>query len=352
MNNPMTRIMLLTAWMIGLAATPSFAIDIVTRKSAKNKIAGKITSVTKIAVKIKQQTGAEIEIPANDVLKLEWEGSPISLRTALSQEGVGNYEEALKSLQSALGKVPATAENLRTDLHFFTARVLAKYALADPARLPEAVTRVKQFTDSNATSFRYYEAMDYLGQLYLAQKDFLKAETAFTSLERSPFPEWQLSAKSSKAEVLLAQNKVDQALAAFDQVLKIPAKDEASKQRQLEAMLGKASCLNLKKQHAESLKLLDSVVEKVKESDVRLQAQTQILRGASLLAGGKNQEALLAFLLVDVLFSGQQDLHAESLYNLSKLWTTVGQPGRADEARAILESKYPNSPWTKKLNGG
>ncbi|PHS61084.1 MAG: hypothetical protein COB12_12435 [Flavobacterium sp.] len=338
--------------MISLAASPAFALDIITRKSVETRIAGKITSISKTEVKIKPQTGADVTIPANDIQSIKWDDDTPLMNIAIGQEKIGNYEAAIKSLQDAKAKVPAAAENIRTDIDFFSARVLAKFALADQTRLPDAVARMKKFTDSNATSFRFYEAIGFLGQLYLAQKDYIKAEAAFSSLERSPFADQQLSAKSSKAHVLLAQNQIDKALQAFEQVIKSPAKDEASKQRQLEAMLGKANCLNLKSQPEEALKLLDIVVEKANESDVRLQAQTQILRGTSLLAGGKNQEALLAYLLVDVMFSGQQDLHAESLYNLSQLWVTIGKPGRADEARAILESKYPNSPWAKKLSGG
>ncbi len=353
MNNLITRSLLLVAWTIALTAANAYAIDIITRKSVKNRrLSGKVTAVTKTTIKLKPQTGAEVEIPANDIEKIEWDGAPATLNGALGQERNGNYEQALKSLKSALEKVPANAEFLRTDFQFFISRVLAKMALADHKKLPEAITRMKNFSDTNTSSFRYYEAINYLGQLYLAQGDYTNAEATFTKLEKSPFNDLQLSAKSSKASVLLAQNQVDQALQAFDQVLKIPAKDEASKQRQLEAMLGKATCLNLKSQSDEALKLLETVIENAKESDARLQARAQTLRGTALLSKGNSQEALLAFLLVDVLFSGQQDLHAESLYNLSKLWTTVGQPGRADESRAILESKYPNSPWAKKLSGG
>ncbi len=352
MNNLILRTMLLVAWLALFVPSDCFAIDIITRKSAKNRLSGKVTEVSKRFVKIKPQAGAEIEVPANDIEKIEWDGAPGTLSGALGQERNGNYEEAIKNLKAAMEKVPASAENLRTDFQFFISRALAKWALADHSKLPEAITRMKNFVDTNPSSFRYYEAINYLGQLYLANKDFANAGATFTKLENSPFDDYKLAAKSAKARVLLAQNQVDQALQAFDQVLQSPAKDESSKQRQLEAMLGKATCLHLKSKNEEALDLLETVIENAKESDVRLQAQAQVLRGKALLAEGKNQEALLAFLLVDVLFSGQQDLHAESLYNLSKLWTTVGQPGRADESRSILESKYPNSPWARKLAAG
>ncbi len=337
--------------LLSIFALPGYAIDVITRKSATNRLSGSVTAVNKTELTLKPQTGAEVKIPANDVELIEWDGAPATMRAAQGQERNGNYEEAIKSYQTIFDDSSATATYIRADLQFFIARSLAKLALADNARLPDAIARMKAFTDGNADSFRYYPAMVYLGQLYLAADDHLKAEAAFTSLERSPFEDFQLSAQSSKARVMLAQGQIDQALQAFDNVLKVQSKDENVKQRQLEAMLGKASCLNLKNQYEESLKLLADVVAQARENDAQLQAGAQLERGNSLLGQGKNQEALLAYLLVDVLFSGQQDAHAESLYHLSKLWPTVGQPGRADEARATLESKYPNSSWVKKLSG-
>ncbi|HBN77567.1 MAG TPA: hypothetical protein DD473_17510 [Planctomycetaceae bacterium] len=345
-------LMLLMASLAGICLTTNaMAIDIITRKSQENRISGEVTSISKTAIKVKQQTGAEVEIPANDIELIEWDAAPATLKAAIGQEANGNYDAAISSLQTVLDGLPVTATNVRTDTQFFIARALAKAALADSARMPEAVARMKAFTDGNITSFRYYEAIDYLGRLYLATNDYTQAEAAFTSLENSPFDDWKLSAQSSKARVMLAQNQVDQALSAFDAVLKAPAKDESSKQRQLEAKLGKAKCLNIKNQYDQALTLLADVISNAQESDSRLQGEAQVLRGTALLGQGKTQEAILAYLLVDILFSGQQDYHAEALYNLAKLWPAVGQPGRAEEARASLETKYPNSPWTKKLSG-
>lgn len=328
---------------------PVEAIDIITRKSQENRISGEVTAVSKTAITVKQQTGATVEIPANDIDMIEWDGAPATLRAALGQENNGNYNAAITSLQQVQDGLEATATNLQTDVKFFIARALSKAALADATRLPEAIARMKAFTDANITSFRYYEGLDFLGRLYLASQDFTQAEATFTLIENSPFDDLKLSAKSSKGRVLLAQGQVDQALAAFDAVLGLPANDESSKLRQLEAKLGKAKCLTEKKQFDQSITLLDDVVSSAEESNTRLQAEAQVLKGDALLGQGKTQEAVLAYLLVDILFSSQQDLHAEALYQLVKLWPAVGQPGRAQDARAALETKYPTSPWVKKL---
>jgi len=337
--------------LLGLLSAPSFAIDIITRKSADNRLSGEVTAVSKSEITLKPQTGPDVKIPANDVAEIEWDGAPATMRGAQGQERNGNYEEAIKSYQAVLDELPVTANYVRTDLQFFIARSLAKLAFANNDRLVEAVTRMKSFTDRNADSFRYYEALDLLGRLQLAAGNYAEAEAAFTKIEQSQFDDWKLAAKSSKARVQLAQGQVDQAISGFDSVINSPAKDDASKQRQLEAMLGKATALNQKNQFDQALTLLSDVIAKIDEDNARLQAEAQVHRGTALLGQGKNQEALMAFLLVDILFSSQQDYHAESLYHLNKLWPTVGQPGRAEEARGTLETEYPNSPWTKKLTG-
>ncbi len=341
----------LTLLALALMVEAGLAIDIITRKSATNRLSGTVTAVSKTEVTLKPQTGADVKIPANDIAQIEWSDGTATMRAGQGQENNGNFEEAIKTYQSVKDDLPATATYVRADLDFFIARCLANIGLADNERLPDAITRMKAFTDANSDSFRYFTAMDYLGRLYLAAGDYGKAETSFTIIERSPFEDLQMAAQSSKARVLLAQGQVDQALQAFEAVLKAPAKDENTRQRQLDAKLGKATCLNEKNQYEEALKLLSEVLGAADENDTRLQAEAQVLRGASFLGQGKNQEALMAYLLVDILFTGQQDYHAESLYNLTKLWPIVGQPGRAEEARATLESRYPNSPWSKKLSG-
>ncbi len=351
MINNSFRLMSLALTLTVLTASPAWAIDIITRKSQSTRLSGEITGVSKSGVTIKQQTGGEVEVPANDIALIEWDAAPATLKAALGQESNGAYNEAIDALKNILEGLPATATNIRTDAEYFIARNLAKAALADSSRLPDAIARMKSFTDANITSYHYYEAMDFLGRLHLAAGNYPQAEAAFTSVENSGFEDWKISAQSSKARVMLAQNQVDQALAAFDAVLATPAKDDASKQRQLEAKLGKAKCLNLKNQYDNALTLLESIVKEAAEDDARLQAEACALSGTALLGQGKNLEAALAYLKIDVLFPGQQDFHAEALYNLAQLWPSLGQPGRAEEARAQLEAKYPNSPWTKKLSG-
>ena len=63
---------------------------------------------------------------------------------------------------------------------------------------------------------------------------------------------------------------------------------------------------------------------------------------------GRNKEALMAFLHVDVLYYSDADAHAEALANLAELWNTLQQTERAVRARRTLDERYPTSPFARR----
>ena len=65
---------------------------------------------------------------------------------------------------------------------------------------------------------------------------------------------------------------------------------------------------------------------------------------------GKNQEALIAYLTVDLVYNTNPDIHAESLLQLIELWTQGGYPRRAAEAREKLVNRYPESAAATQLD--
>jgi hypothetical protein len=116
--------------------------------------------------------------------------------------------------------------------------------------------------------------------------------------------------------------------------------------------LGVATCHQRQNQFQEAAKELDLIIKEAPATDSKTMGEAYLRKGDNLLAAGQKKDALLAYLHVDVLFSGEKDLHAEALYHLSTLWNEVAQPGRAADARAKLTADYPNSDWAKKLAGG
>ena len=64
-----------------------------------------------------------------------------------------------------------------------------------------------------------------------------------------------------------------------------------------------------------------------------------------------DEEALVSYLTVDLVYNGVPEVHAEALYNLVQLWEATKQPERAREARQALLGNYPQSSWAKKVAG-
>ena len=78
-------------------------------------------------------------------------------------------------------------------------------------------------------------------------------------------------------------------------------------------------------------------------------ARAYALLGRACLTDGRDQDALIAYLTVDLVHSGDPESHAEALFRLHDLWNRGRYPQRAGEARRRLEQTYPASAWAGRL---
>lgn len=332
----------------GVLSSPVSAASLL-RKGQKAAITGEITKISKTEVTIKPKTKDAENVPVNEISRLRFDGEPPKLNVARGYEEKGNLTLALENYNTALAD--ASDANLKADVEYLIARTTARMALGDPAKLDDAAKKLEAWRKANPDSFRFYESLDFLAQIHLAKGDFDKAKETFTQMEQAPWGDFKMAAKSGNARVLLKQEQFAPALTIFDEVIGMPGKGPAETSRRHDAMIGKVTCLMQQQQYADAVKVLDEVIQKVSPDDQRIQAEAYVRQGDCLQQQGKQKEALIAYLHVDVLFSGETALHAESLFHLSKLWNAAGQPGRAADAAAELQKEYPNSPWTKKLGG-
>ncbi len=335
---------------------PLQAIDQVLRKSSKTPIRGKITAVAKTGVTVKPQVGQDVTVPANDIKDVRWNGEPVKLITARISDHAGRYDRALVIYAEAQADPKASAANIKLDLQFLIARATARQALAGVGKLEDAQVKLKAFVEAGSDSFRYFDAVNLLGQVQLTAGDYDAAKAQFAGLSGAPWSDYQLAGQSAQARVLLAQDDVDGALAAFQIVITKSQKSQlpAEIDQRYQAVLGKSACLIRKKDKASfeaALKELAGVLSGAADENARVLAEGYLRQGDCLRLLGRHKEAVLAYLHVDLLFAGEQALHAEALYRLGPLWSAVGQPERAVRARARLRSDYPQSPWTKKLGG-
>ena len=188
-----------------------------------------------------------------------------------------------------------------------------------------------------------------LGQVHLAANDYSAARASFDVLAQAPWNDVKLAAKIATGRILIGEGKPDEAVAAFDEAIRLAGDTDAEKARRYEAMLGKARTLIQQSRPEEALKDLDEVTTKAPADDTPIQAEAYVLQGNALQALNRNKEAVLAYLHVDILFPREAGHHAESLYHMARLWKTVQSPERGLEAEDKLKAAYPNSEWTKRL---
>lgn len=348
----MTRRFLVSATVFGLAllaAARGYALDEVIRKSGGNSVRGTIKSASKTEVSV-EAAGRSTPVPVTDIASVRWDGEPPQLNLTRTREANGDLDFALKSYRELLAQVPAEKKDLKTDVEFLIARTLARQAVADPSKKDAAVKALAGYLAAHPDSFRYYEGLQWTGRVQTAAGDFDAAKAAYARVGEAPLPELKMAAKNAVARIKLRQDDLSGALADFDAVLAEQADGSAASTERFSAELGKAVVLQRQGNHDQAVKTLDDVIAKSSPADAAVQAEAFLRKGDSLEAQGKDKDALLAYLHVDVLFPGEAGPHAEALFHLSKLWANVGKAERAAEARRKLSEQYPASEWAKKLS--
>ena len=135
---------------------------------------------------------------------------------------------------------------------------------------------------------------------------------------------------------------------AFASALAIDSDTAESKRQKRLATVGKARCLAETGSPGDGVKMIEQIIADNDASDAVLFGRAYNAQGDCLRKLEKTKDALMAYLHVDVLFYSDPDVHAESLYHLSKLWSDIGKSDRAVAARNLLDERYPGSIWSRK----
>ncbi len=326
---------------------PARAFDSI--KTEQGTVPGRVVEMDSTKVLFQKSLGGALakEIPVNQILTIYFDGEPRDLKTAKNHVLGGHYAEALAALER-IKKEPSRPE-IRQDIEFFKALCVTKLALGGSMKITEAGRLMKAFADNNPNSYHYFEASEAVGDLLVAIQEYTQATEYYARLQSAPWPDYQMRGGVAVGWALLDQGKAKQAAAAFDKVIAVTAKGDAAGRQRTAARVGKAGAMVKIKKHDEAIELVEEVIKQADTEDVPLMARAYNVLGAAEQQAGNTQEALLAFLRVDVLYSAQPDAHAEALANLANLWEQVHQTERANRARQVLKDRYPDSPWVKKI---
>ena len=341
-------------WLVW-ATVVSFAVGsggraMDTVRTVKNALPGQITAMSPVTVELEQGAAHTTkEIPVNEIQTIYYTGEPPDLKAAKMHVLAGRYAEALTAIERI--KSENSRPEVQQDIEFYRALCAAKIALAGGGKIAEAGRLMKAFADANNKSYHYFEASEVVGDLLVAVRQYAAAANYYGRLDKAPWPDYKMRAGVAAGRALLAQGKNDEAQAAFDKVIAIGADDELAQEQRTLARLGKARTLLAAKKTDAATKIAEDILKAADPDDMPLLARAYNILGTADRQAGRTQEALWAFLHVEVLYASVPDAHAEALANLADLWEQVHKGERANRARKTLEEQYPDSPWAKKGGG-
>ncbi|MEN6405636.1 MAG: tetratricopeptide repeat protein [Thermoguttaceae bacterium] len=330
-----------TAWLALVAA--GRAADTV--KLTKGSLQGHVVGMSPEKVELETSTGKNKEIAVSTIKTIFFEGEPTELKIAKTHAMSGHYVEAAAAL-ARIDKELGRAE-VQQDMEFYKALCAGKIAPAAGNAPADVVAALKSFLDAHPNNYHYFEACETLGDVLKSSGRPNEAIGYYESLQKAPWPEYQMRAGVAIGRSLLAQGKVAEAQKAFERVVAVEADSDLAQAQRLQAQLGRAAARVAAKKPDDAVKIVESILKSVDPQEAAILAPAYNVLGAAHREAGRLQEALLAYLTVDHLYAAVPDAHAEALANLAELWSQMGHKDRAELARKTLLEKYPTSPWSQ-----
>jgi len=316
-------------------------------------ISGNIIAVSPMGVEIEVR-GDQQTVPIERIREVTFTAEPQSLKAARVAIMRGQAAQAVDDL----GKIEAAemegAEQLIVDeLAFVRAAAVGGQAAASGENLAAGEKAVRDYLGKHAQSHHVFPMQELLAKLLARGGKFADAAAALAPLDRGP-PAYRVRAMVSRGGLFYDQKKYDDALrefAAAGQITTDP-KDSASTAQKRGAEFGTARCLARQGKGADAVASVERIVGETDPDDVEILGQAYNVLGDAWRSVGKNQDAIIAYLTVSLVYNSVGETRAEALYNLAQLWDQAKYPQRAEEARQELASAYPDSPWARKLSAG
>lgn len=331
----------------GLAQAPDRVV------TTEGTFPGKVVSAGVDGVDLEERDGETRKIPIDRIREVQFGGEPQSLRSARSMLLRGRAADAVQELAKVEpAELEGAAPLLLEDAAFVKAAATGRATLAARGDPKEAGRLVGEFLAKYPQSHHVYAMQELLGDLLVRAGKGDAAAAAYAVLAKGP-PALKVRSAAAKAGMLFEQQKFSEAAAEYDAAIKIEANDEASKAQKRDAELGKARCLARLGKNAEAVEAVKAIVQQADPEEKDLLGRAYNVLGTAYRgAGDRDQDALISYLTVDLVYNGSPESHAEALANLAELWDKAKNPERAREARKVLEDSYPTSPWTKKPAAG
>jgi len=336
--------------LVGLAAGPAVGADATVHYyEAGTKrpltIDGKITSESAAGITIKPAIGAAREIPAADIVDVDYEmaGAKLDYRKAVLSEKSAEaatkagerkkaVEMALKTYQGVLDQL--TDEKVKQHVRFRIAQLTARQAEDDPGEVKTAIGLLKAFKKENPDSWQVTACTRLLAGLQIANQDYEGAQKTYEELAATPGIAAAVKQDSDLkvAQVMVKAKKYGAARQKLQDLAKaVPADDPQAVRLQISL----AQCQAAEGDLAQARKALEELIARPMSRELKAQAYNAL--GDCYYAKKKWKDALWNYLYVDVVYHQDREEHAKALYYLSKVFKELGDDKKASEYRDRLE---------------
>ena len=310
-------------------------------------VRGVITKMTAAEITVTINT-VDRKYAVNEIDRVTLAEAPTGLKMALASLRTGQLEAAKVELDK-IAVAGIKSKYVKQEVLYSQAYCAAKLAQQGQYDINKAGPLLQTFVTGNADSYHFFPAVELLGDLFIGIGNYKFAAENYGKLKSAPWPDYQLRGSVLQANALIGSEQYPQALTSYETVLKVTPTTAAGRLQKTLAQIGKAHCLAETGKTQEGIKLLRKVL---KDNDPKQSPQlfgrAYNALGACYRKENKPQDALLAYLHTDLLFYSDPPVHAEALYYLKQLWSTVKKSDRANRARTLLQQRYASSVWATK----
>lgn len=309
-------------------------------------VSGSIVGITPTEVTVEAR-GKTVKFPVNELRRVSFREDPTDLKRARDKILVGQIASGLADLRK-VDVASIRRKEVKADLQFYLAWTQGRLALSEGGDKSAATAAVLNFAKGNPTSFHFLQAAELLGDLSVAQEKYDDAVKYYRAIAtKSPWPDYKIRASILEARARMAQNDFEQAKGLFEKVSEYAADTEAAKRQKTLAAIGETICLVELGGTDEAQQKIEQIIRDSDPDDSELQGRAYNALGRCHAKADRPQDALLAYLHVDILFASTPDVHAESLYHLGNLWEVVKKADRAAATRRVLAERYGGSKWAR-----
>ncbi|MDO7690308.1 MAG: tetratricopeptide repeat protein [Pirellulales bacterium] len=326
--------------------------------TSEETLFGEIESVSTEAVRFvpRGSTNTVREIGVTDVVMIQYSDEPkylIEAKKRLIKNDFGGAFEAIKKVSE--DEIQSASVAVRSEYAYVRAVAAGHVAVDTTEGLSQALTYIEEVLDQFTRSIHYYDLLEAAGDLEGALGRYDKAAALYKKISRGP-PPMVVRAERLQGNVLAAEGRHIEAIAEFENVQSVDLEGSFIEQEKMMACLGQAESLISLSRFDEAVSLISSMLAETYPEGVPVTATNILLGkaysllGQSLLETKEDQDALIAYLTVDLVYGDAPDTHAEALFRLFHLWNKGGYPRRAAEVRQRLIKAYPQSTWAAELN--